>query len=67
MAFYVESTKAPGLRFKLIKFNKDTRIGTLLGDTGVPFERSLADDVLKKYGFKVVVVDEKVVQASEPA
>jgi len=67
MALYVESTKAPGLRFKIIKFNKDTRIGTLLGDTGVPFDRALTDEMLNKYGFKVVKVDEKVLPATEHA
>jgi hypothetical protein len=52
---FLDSTKAPGLRFRILKLNKETMQATLLGDTGVPFDRVLTDDVMKKYGYKVTV------------
>lgn len=56
--WYLESTKAPGLRFRILKLNRETRHAQLLGDTGVPFERVLSDEVLQKYGYQVVRVAE---------
>ncbi|WP_396328533.1 hypothetical protein [Burkholderia anthina] len=56
--WYLESTKAVGLRFKILKLDKQTMRAELLGDTGVPFERVINEDVLQKYGYKVVKVDE---------
>lgn len=61
--WYLESTKAEGLRFKILKLNKETMRAELLGDTGVPFERSIAGDVLEKYGYKIVKV---AVEVEEP-
>lgn len=62
---YLESTKAVGLRFRILKLNKETMQATLLGDTGTPFDRVLTDDVMKKYGYRVAVVveDEAAVAA----
>lgn len=57
-SFYLESTKAKGLRFKIIKLNKETMQATLQGDTGVPFERDISQATIDKYGYKVVVVQE---------
>jgi hypothetical protein len=57
--FYLECTKAPGLRFLILKLNRETMHAQLLGDTGVPFERVLSDDVLAKYGYKVVIEREE--------
>ena len=53
-SWYLESTKAPGLRFKIVKLDKATMRATLQGDTGVPFERSIAEDELAKYGYQIV-------------
>jgi hypothetical protein len=52
---YLESTIAPGLRFRVLKLNKETKQATLLGDTGVPFDRILSDELMQKYGYKAVV------------
>lgn len=54
MPFYLESTKAKGLRFRILKLDKTTMHAQLMGETGVPFERVITQDVLEKYGFKVV-------------
>ena len=56
MPFFLESTKAKGLRFRVLSLDKSTMHAQLVGDTGVPFERTLTQDVLDKYGFKVVKV-----------
>ena len=53
-SWYLESVKAPGLRFKIVKLDKATMRATLQGDTGVPFERSITEEELAKYGYKIV-------------
>lgn len=63
MAWYLESTKAKGLRFKIVKLDKATMRATLLGDTGVPFERDISNEVLAKYGYKIVKVEDAAVPA----
>lgn len=55
--WYVESTKAEGLRFKITKLDKATKRATLVGETGVPFERSIAAEDLAKYGYQIVKRD----------
>lgn len=57
--FYLESTKAEGLSFRILKLDRNSMLAQLLGDTGVPFERVLTDDVLNKYGYRVVVRHEE--------
>jgi hypothetical protein len=57
--WYLESTKAPGLRFKIVKLDKATMRATLLGATGVPFERDIGNDTLEKYGYKIVKREEE--------
>ena len=52
--WFLESTKSPGLRFQIVKLDKESMRATLQGDTGVPFEHSIAQDVLEKYGYKIV-------------
>ena len=51
--WYLESTKAPGLRFEIVEFDRATLRAKLLGVTGVPFERVLSDDVLAKFGYRI--------------
>lgn len=60
MAWYLESTKAKGLRFKIVKLNRETMKADLQGDTGVPFERDISQATLDKYGYRIVNVDEPV-------
>lgn len=54
MQWYLESTKAQGLRFRILEFDKATLRAKLVGVTGVPFERVLSDDVLEKFGYRIV-------------
>jgi hypothetical protein len=54
MAWFLESTKAPGLAFEIVKLDRTTMRATLKGQTGVPFERSIAQEELDKYGYKIV-------------
>lgn len=51
--WYLESTKAEGLRFKILTLEKSTMHAQLLGETGVPFERVITQDVLDKYGYRI--------------
>ncbi len=66
--WFLESTKAPGLRFEIVKLDKSTMRATLKGDTGVPFDRDLGGDTLAKYGYKIVKIDDAPVpDQSTPA
>lgn len=53
--FWIVSTKQPTLAFKIIHLDKETMRAKLLGPTGVPFEQSITDDNLKKYGYQITV------------
>lgn len=55
--WYLESTTAPGLRFKILNFDRATKRAKLLGDTGVPFETALTDEVLEQYHYRIVRVE----------
>jgi len=57
--WYLQSTKAVGLRFRIVSLDRETKRARLLGDTGVPFERILSDEVLMKYGYVVVEVPDE--------
>lgn len=59
MAWYVESTKAPGLRFRIVKLDKNSMQATLKGDTGVEFEKTLTQDVLDKFGYRITRIKEE--------
>ena len=52
--WFLESTKAKGLRFKIVRLDRATMKATLQGDTGVPFERSIAPAELEKFGYTIV-------------
>jgi hypothetical protein len=60
MAWYLVSTKAKGLKFKILKLNKETMRADLQGDTGVPFERDISQATLDKYGYVITKIDEPV-------
>lgn len=55
--WFLESTKAPGLRFEIVKLDKATMRATLKGDTGVAFDHDISAGVLAKYGYKIVKVE----------
>jgi hypothetical protein len=55
--WFLESTKAPGLRFKIVKLDKETLRAELMGDTGVAFERDISGDALAKYGYQIIKVE----------
>lgn len=61
-SWYLESTKAPGLRFKIVKLDKATMRATLQGDTGVPFDRDIGQESLDKYGYKIVKREDEPAQ-----
>lgn len=62
MAWYVVSTKAKGLRFKIVKLDRTTMRATLKGATGAEFERDLTQETLDKLGYTIVKVDEPAEQ-----
>lgn len=52
--WFLQSTKAKGLRFKIVKLDRSTMKATLQGETGVPFERDISEAALAKYGYTIV-------------
>lgn len=58
MAWFLESTKAPGLYFRIVKLDKTTMRATLSGATGTEFERDISQETLDKLGYKVVQRDD---------
>lgn len=54
---YLVSTKAKGLKFEVLKLDRESMKATLKGDTGVPFDMQISQDVLDKYGYTVQVVE----------
>jgi hypothetical protein len=58
MPWYLNSTKAPGLRFRIAKLNTETKEATLVGPTGVPFQKKITDEVLAEYGYAVIKIEE---------
>ena len=56
MAWYLESTKAAGLQFKILKLDKVAKRATLQGPAGTPFERDISQEALDKYGYRVIQV-----------
>lgn len=51
---HLQSTRAEGLRFDITKFlDKATARVELTGATGVPFERTISNDELTKFGYVI--------------
>jgi hypothetical protein len=62
--FWLVSTKAKGLKFKVLQLDKESMQATLEGDTGVPFVTSITPDALTKLGYEVQVTMGEVADAA---
>lgn len=60
MAWFLVSTKSPGLKFRIVKLDKQTMRATLRGATGTDFERDISQETLDKLGYKIAQVEEEV-------
>lgn len=58
--FWLVSSKVKGLKFRVLKLDKENMKATLEGDTGVPFETSIAPEALEKLGYTVAITQEEV-------
>ena len=65
--FFLVSTKAKGLEFEIIKLDRDAMRATLQGETGVPFETSIQQAELDKYGYTVDIRMVEVPDENVPA
>lgn len=54
---YLVSTKAKGLKFEVVKLDRESMKATLKGETGVAFDMQISQDVLEKYGYTVEIVE----------
>lgn len=51
---YVENVKDPSVRFRVKSYDKETKMGTLEGEFGAEFSRSLSKADLAKFGYRLV-------------
>jgi hypothetical protein len=65
--FFLVSTKAKGLEFEIVKLDRDNMRATLQGGTGVPFETSIQQAELDKYGYVVDIRMAEVPDENVPA
>lgn len=57
MKWFLESTKDPRIAFEIVKLDRGTMRATLMGETGVPFDKEITADVLAKYHYQIVKRD----------
>ena len=50
---YVESTKTPGLRFRILSYNPETKQGVLIGELQNEFETDMSKERLLKNNYVV--------------
>lgn len=54
MHLYLESTKAPGVRFEVTEYDKETKTATIRGEFGGEFTHVLSKAAMDSLGFKLV-------------
>jgi hypothetical protein len=52
--YILKSTKPDGPVFEILKYDAESKMGTLFGAMGVEFKESLDKERLKKYGYKIM-------------
>lgn len=57
-ARYLVHKETRNLKFRIVALDRETATATLRGDTGVDFPMKLSEEILEKYGYNIVVVDE---------
>lgn len=48
---YLESIKNPTHRFRILKYDPDTKQGKLIGDLGCEFKQDLSRETIEKRGY----------------
>jgi adenine specific DNA methylase Mod len=51
---YIESIKNPAVRFEVLEYDKETKIGKLRGGFGTVITRDISKDELVKRGYKII-------------
>ena len=51
---WIKSTRN-NLEYKVLSYNKETKMGTLIGSLGMEFEEELTKERLEKYGYVRVI------------
>jgi hypothetical protein len=54
MFVYIESIKNPTIRFEVLEYDKDTKIGKLKGGFGTVITRDISKEELQKRGYKII-------------
>lgn len=66
MFVYVESISNPSVRFRVKEYDKASGMARLCGAFGAEFNRSIAKEDLKKYGFRVVSSEKELSLGDAP-
>lgn len=67
MHVYVQNVKNPGVRFEVLEYDNETKIGKLQGGFGAKFSRNISKPELEKYGYKIVQSEEPLSLTPPPA
>lgn len=66
MHIYVENLKNPDVRFKVMSYDKATKIAKLKGEYGAEFTRDISKEALEKFGYKLVKSENELPLMSAP-
>ncbi len=64
MFVYIENIKNPTVRFRVLAYDKDSKMGKLAGEYGAEFSRDLSKPALAKFGYRIVKSEEELPLAS---
>lgn len=64
MFVYIENIKDPTVRFRVMSYDAESKMGKLAGEYGAEFSRDLSKASLAKFGYKIVKSDKELSLAS---
>lgn len=66
MHIYLENLKDPDVRFKVMSYDKETKVAKLKGGYGAEFSRDISKASLAKFGYKIVKSEAELPLVSAP-
>jgi hypothetical protein len=66
MYVYIENLKDPSVRFRVVEYDKESKMGKLEGEYGAKFSRDLSKASLAKFGYKIVKSEKQLALVSSP-
>jgi hypothetical protein len=66
MHFYLQNIKDENIRFEVIEFDKETKVGKLRGEYGAVISRDISKESLTKLGYRFVKSEKPLPLSSAP-